>query len=98
MIAEYTGEPSGDIQSSENQDNLALPDNKNLDFESLLSHKRDEKPIGGNDSSKKISAFLPSLSRPSDDSLSFPEYLIVLHGLNQIKKDENIEIDRQVNL
>ena len=44
MIAEYTGKPSGDIQSSENQDNLALPDNKNLDFESLLSHKRDEKP------------------------------------------------------
>ena len=38
------------------------------------------------------------MSRPSDDSLSFPENLNVAHELSQIKKDEDIKMNNQVNL
>lgn len=47
--------------------------------------------------SNNISAFLTSMSRPSDDSLYFPDFLNVAHELSQIKNDEDTEMDRQVN-
>ena len=49
-------------------------------------------------STDKITAFLASMSRPTEESLSFPEYLNVAHELNEIKKDEDIETDKNVNL
>ena len=38
------------------------------------------------------------MSKPTDDSLSFPEYLNVAHELNEIKKDDDIETDKHVTL
>ena len=38
------------------------------------------------------------MAKPTDDSLSFPEYKNVAHELNEIKKDEDIETDKHVNL
>ena len=38
------------------------------------------------------------MSNPTDDSLSFPEYLNVARELNEIKKDKDIETDKHVNL
>ena len=38
------------------------------------------------------------MSKPTDDPLSFAEYLNVAHALNEIKKDEDIETDKHVNL
>ena len=62
------------------------------------SHKRGGKPAE-DDSPKNISVFLTSMSRPSDDPISFSGYLYyVAYKLDQIKKDENFEMDRQVNL
>ncbi len=59
----------------------------------LSNSKRGQKSVNI-DSSDKISAFFNSMTRPSEDSLSFPEYLNVAHELNQIKKDEDIEIEK----
>ena len=41
-----------------------------------------------------ISAFLTSMSRPSDDSLSFPKFLNVAQESRQIKEDEHIKMDK----
>ena len=90
IIAEHTGEPKGDIQSNENANNLPLPDNKNPVFEPLPSHNMGEKLIE-NDCSKKITTFVANMSRLSNDSLSFPEYLYVAHKLNQIKIYEGLD-------
>ena len=38
------------------------------------------------------------MPKPTEESLSFPEYLNVAHELNEIKKDEDIETDKNVNL
>ena len=38
------------------------------------------------------------MSVPTDDLIYCPEYLNVAHELNQIKKDEDIEMDKHVNL
>ena len=53
------------------------------DTRPLSTHKRGEELIKV-DTSDNISAFFTSMSRPSDDSLSFPEYLNVAHELNQM--------------
>lgn len=57
-----------------------------IQTELLSTHKRGKVPIEDN-SSDKISAFLNSMSRPSDDSLSFLEFLNIAHALSQTKKD-----------
>ena len=36
------------------------------------------------------------MSKPTDDSLSFTDYLNVAHELNQVKKDKDIETDKHV--
>ena len=38
------------------------------------------------------------MSKPTEESLLFPEYLNVAHELNEIKKDEDIKTDKHVNL
>ena len=48
---------------------------------------------------RSLHSSLTSIPRPSDDSFSFPEYLNISHELSsQIKKDEDIEMNKQVNL
>ena len=96
-IEEYTGEPKDDIHTYENDESLPLPTKEEMDNETVLDSKRGQESTK-NDSSTKISAFFTSMCRPSEDSLSFPEYLNVAHELSQIKKDEDKEIEKQVNL
>ena len=96
-IIEHTSGPVGDSQYYKNDDNLPLPTNKDTGTKTLSSPKRGKNSFD-TDSSNKISAFFASMNRISEDSLSFPEYLNVAHELNQAKKDEDTEIEKQVNL
>ena len=74
-----------------------IHDKKNTFTRILRPRKRGRKPT--NDvSANKITTFLVNMSKPTGDSLSFPEYLNVAHELNEIKKDEDIETDKHVIL
>ena len=97
VVAEYTGEPTGHIQTFENIDDSSTHDKQNTNTRILRPHKRGGKPT--NDvSANKITAFLANMSKPTDDSLSFPEYLNVAHELKEIKNYEDIETDKHINL
>ena len=97
LVAEHTGEPTGNIQTLENISDSPTHDKQNTNTRILRSRKRGRKST--NDvSANKITAFLANMSKPTDDSSSFPEYLNVVHELNEIKKDEDIDTEKHVNL
>ena len=97
MVAEHTGEPTCHIQTFDNIGDSPTHDKQNINTRVLWSRKKGRKPTN-NVSANKITAFLANMSNPTDDSLSFPEYLHVSHELNEIKKGEDIETDKHVNL
>ena len=97
VVAEHNGEPTGHIQTFENIGDSPTYDTQNTNTRILQPRKRGRKPT--NDvSANKITAFLANMSKPIGDSLSFPEYLNMTHELNEIKKDDDIETDKHVNL
>ena len=75
VVVEHTGEPTGYIQTFENRSDSLTHDKQNTITRILRPRKRVRKPP--ND----VSAFLENMSKPTDDSSSFPEYLNVAHEL-----------------
>ena len=97
MVAEHTGEPTGHTQTFENIDDFLTHNKQNINTRVLPFSKRGRKPT--NDiTANKITGFLANMPKPTDDPLSFPEYLNMAHELNEIKKDKDIETDKHVNL
>ena len=97
VVAEHTGEPTGHIQTFEDLGDSLANHKQKGNTRVLQSTKRDRKST--NDVPvDMITAFLASMSKPTDDSLSFLEYLNVAHKLSEIKKDEDIKTDKHVNL
>ena len=97
IITEHTGEPTGNVQTYENKDDFSASDTQDSNFRKLNPCKRGRKPTS-NDSSTKITAFLENILVATDDEISVSEYLNVTHVIDQIKKDEDIEMDKYVNL
>ena len=81
VIAEHTGEPTVYIQTFWGRSDSPAHDMQDTGTRTLRPRKRGRKPTN-NDSAAKITAFLANMSKPTDDSSSFPEYLNVAHELN----------------
>ena len=97
VIAEHTGQPTGNVQTYGSKDDSSASDTQDSNFRTLQPCKRGRNP-SNDDSSTNVTAFLANMLVPTDDSISFPVYLNVAHELNQIMKDEDIEMDKYVNL
>ena len=78
VVTEHTGEPIGHIQTFDNIGGSPIHDKQITNTRTLQSCKGGRKPTNDT-SANKTTAFLANMSKPTDDPLSFPEYLNVAH-------------------